>query len=751
MGIELPADLADVAARTGVKWPAADEDKMREVAQAWRDTGQKITTLISEADTTARAALSTTEGASADSARRHWGTFVQPDTGHLTRIAKGCTANADKLDHAANQIGEAKLAIVRELTPLAKNINVAQHAAQAGDHTALLGLDTAIKGVAANIANVQSTLVTAVQPASGVVMDTVEPIVSTNPGGHGQNLLAPVTNLVEGGGHGPGLVPAVADAVPGVVNPGGHGQSLLAPVTDLVDGAGHGSGLVPAVADAVPGVVNPGGQGPGLVPPVSDVVPGVGNPGGQHGPGVLPPVADVVPGVVNPIVDAVPGVGHQPGVLPPSAVIPPGHAGDFGPGGSAGPGLPGGPGHPAPPTQPPGGYGPGVQVPDPATGPIPIGRDAPTPPTGIPARPDHGVHLAGASALLDAPAPQQAPAQASPAVPAQPLANQPPAAPASPFAGGTAPPPPQAPPAAPVPPPQAASGQPAAQAPPQPQQQQAARGPVPFAVTAEPARQHAVMAASVPQSPQNQDQDQESLIALWLVRMFPIGHMPVATDRPARQLPPPPVEFDYAAGMRFEPNDHPQADLIDDAEALAWAVEGGDAVTSGPPAPADEITNDHDPLAGQNERDWARRFVVRAGHGRDTLDTEYAWPPSELFPEGATAPGEPEVLEPGTVVDRFGTPDGRVFAAADTSFAQRSLPPSHVYAEYRRYRVLKPLPVWRGISAAWFGQTGGGVRYRTTHPALDLIALGYLAEDISTEDISTEEISTGESARGDSS
>ncbi|WP_160096478.1 TNT domain-containing protein [Kibdelosporangium aridum] len=728
MGIELPAELADVAARTGVKWPVADEDKMREVAQAWRDTGQKITTLISEADTTARAALNTTEGASADSARRHWGTFVQPDTGHLTRIAKGCTANADKLDHAANQIGQAKLAIVRELTPLAKNINVAQHAAQAGDHTALLGLDTAIKGVAANIANVQSTLVTAVQPASGVVVDAVEPIVHTNPGGHGQNLLAPVTNLVDsavhGGSHGPGLVPAVADAVPGVVNP----------VVDAVPGVGssggqHGPGVVPPVADVVPGVVNP----------VVDAVPGVGNSGGQHGPGVIPPVADVVPGVVNPIVDAVPGVGnpgHQPGVLPPSAVIPPGHSGDYGPGGSAGSagsGAPGGPAHPAPPIQPPGGYGPDIRIPDPATGPIPmIGRDAPTPPAGIPARPDHGVHLAGASALLDAPAPQQAPAQGSPAIPAQPLANQPPAAPASPFAGGTAPPPPQAPPVAPVPPPQAGSGQPATQAPPQPQQQQAARGAVPFAVTAEPARhapQHAVMAAPVPQGAQNEDQDQESVIALWLVRMFPIGHMPVATGRPARQLPPPPVEFDYAAGMRFEPDDHPQAELIDDAEALAWAVEGGDAVTSGPPAPADEITSGHDPLAGQNERDWARRFVVRAGHGRDTLDTEYAWPPSELFPEGATAPGEPEVLEPGTVIDRFGTPDGRVFAAADTSFAQRSLPPSHVYAEYRRYRVLKPLPVWRGISAAWFGQTGGGVRYRTTHPALDLIALGYLAEE----------------------
>lgn len=693
MGIELPAELAGIAARTGVKWPAADEDKMREAAQAWRDTGQKINALISEADTTARSALNTTQGAGADSARQHWGKFVQPDTGHLTRIAKGCAANADRLDHAANQIGQAKVAIVRELTPLAKNVDVAE---RSGDPTALLGLDTAIKGAAANIANVQSTLVTAVQPASGVVMDTVEPIVNTNPGAHGGSLVD--TALL--GGQGP-LAP-VQDAVSGVVNPGGQGP--LGPVQDVVNPGGQGP-LAP-VHDAVSGVVNPGGHGP--------LPPGVVDPGG-HGPG-LPGV----PGVTDP-------GGRGPGVLP--GEVP---GGGFGPGHGGG----GAPGHagpdPAPGVVPPGGPGILPAPADPVTGPLPrIDHDAITPPSGF-QRPDHGVQIAGAAAVLDAPPPTQAPAaQASPAIPAQPPVNQPPAA-GSPFvSGGGAPPPPQAP----SPPPPAASAQPAAPPPPQQQaqaQQQAPRGPVPIAVTAEPVRQQAPQPAPMA-APAKPQEDQESTIALWLVRMFPLGHMPVAAARPARQLPPPPVEFDYAAGMRFEPHDHPESELIDDAEALAWALEGGDAVTSGPPVPADDVTADHDPLAGQNERDWSRRFVVRAGSGRDTMDTEYAWPPSELFPEGATAPGEPEVLGPGTVIDRFGTPEGRVFAAADTSFAQRALPPSHVHAEYRRYRVLKPLPVWRGISAAWFGQSGGGVRYRTTHPALDLIALGYLAEETGNE------------------
>jgi hypothetical protein len=69
-----------------------------------------------------------------------------------------------------------------------------------------------------------------------------------------------------------------------------------------------------------------------------------------------------------------------------------------------------------------------------------------------------------------------------------------------------------------------------------------------------------------------------------------------------------------------------------------------------------------------------------------------------------------------------------VFAADGTAFAQRSLPPAHKDGGYRRYRVVRPLPVWRAVSAAWFGQPGGGVRYRTTHSAIELVALGYLEE-----------------------
>jgi hypothetical protein len=208
-------------------------------------------------------------------------------------------------------------------------------------------------------------------------------------------------------------------------------------------------------------------------------------------------------------------------------------------------------------------------------------------------------------------------------------------------------------------------------------------------------------------------------LALFLVYLFPIGQLPTATSRPSRQLPPPPPDTDFAAGLRFPPHDHPDSHLIDDSHAPA-------GTTVHPGRMAAELAEGHDPLGGEHERDWDRRFLVRPA--TEDAKAEYAWPPGELFPEGGCADGEPIVLAEGTVIDRFGTPEGRVFSADGTPFARRSLPPDHLVAGYHRYRVTVDLPVWRTLSAPWFGQPGGGERYRAVYPAADLIALGYLME-----------------------
>ena len=250
-----------------------------------------------------------------------------------------------------------------------------------------------------------------------------------------------------------------------------------------------------------------------------------------------------------------------------------------------------------------------------------------------------------------------------------------------------------------------------------------------LAVSAMPPGPQAVAQVAGAVLPPREQRDDPTF--LFWVHMFPIGHMPVKSERPARQLPPPPVEVDFAAGLRFPPGDHPGHGQIQATPADRIPVPHKEGLPAEDPQ-VQQLAEGHDPLGGQHEREWDRRYLVRLGsvtaQGVSAAGREYAWPPGESYPEGGTAEGEPEVLAEGTVIDRFGSPRGRVFSAAGTAFANRSLPPEHLTAGYRRYRVVKPMPVWRAVSAAWFGQPGGGERYRATYSAIELVALGYLED-----------------------
>ncbi|WP_181771641.1 TNT domain-containing protein [Amycolatopsis pittospori] len=205
--------------------------------------------------------------------------------------------------------------------------------------------------------------------------------------------------------------------------------------------------------------------------------------------------------------------------------------------------------------------------------------------------------------------------------------------------------------------------------------------------------------------------ERESVIALFLVHMFPIGHLPVAMGKPARQLPLP--------GGGSGPLDHPEADVLDDQDALSHVSSGFRRSPTSPAAvPPEALTRGHDPWGGRSREDWEGRF---------TDETGLLWPPAELFPEGAIDPPTPVMLDVGTHLDRFGDRHGRVFAEDATLFSMRSLPPDQV-GGYRRYRVVRSLPVWRSVNAEWFGQPGGGVRYRAVFGADELVTLGFLAD-----------------------
>ncbi|HWD06518.1 MAG TPA: TNT domain-containing protein [Amycolatopsis sp.] len=184
--------------------------------------------------------------------------------------------------------------------------------------------------------------------------------------------------------------------------------------------------------------------------------------------------------------------------------------------------------------------------------------------------------------------------------------------------------------------------------------------------------------------------ERESVLALFLVHMFPIGHLPVAADRPALQLPVP----EPGRG----PFEHPDAGLLDDTETLEYVTRGlrrSPAPAAAPEAPA-ELFDGYEPGSCDDD------------------------PPP--------AAEEAVVLAVDTLIDRFGDEHGRVFAAEGTPFAQRSLPDSARYAGYRRYRVAKPVPMWRSAAPERSGPAGSGVRYRAVLAADELVTLGFLAD-----------------------
>ncbi|GHJ49251.1 hypothetical protein Cs7R123_65930 [Catellatospora sp. TT07R-123] len=119
--------------------------------------------------------------------------------------------------------------------------------------------------------------------------------------------------------------------------------------------------------------------------------------------------------------------------------------------------------------------------------------------------------------------------------------------------------------------------------------------------------------------------------------------------------------------------------------------------------------------------------VFLTQYGNDTK-TRYVYPPAlgyVLQPDGLPIKF-PQQLQPGTRVDRFGSPGtGQFLAPLGTPFAQRGLPPSNLntptpeiahedlvpLANYHVYCVLKPFGVDTGPIATWFAQPSLGTQY----------------------------------------
>jgi hypothetical protein len=83
------------------------------------------------------------------------------------------------------------------------------------------------------------------------------------------------------------------------------------------------------------------------------------------------------------------------------------------------------------------------------------------------------------------------------------------------------------------------------------------------------------------------------------------------------------------------------------------------------------------------------------------------WPPNRGFLKKPNR----AVLQPGSIVDRYGGTDGLFVAPRGTPFGNRSLPCEWANKDLNAYEVVKAIDVDAGISAPWFNQPGGGVQF----------------------------------------
>lgn len=84
------------------------------------------------------------------------------------------------------------------------------------------------------------------------------------------------------------------------------------------------------------------------------------------------------------------------------------------------------------------------------------------------------------------------------------------------------------------------------------------------------------------------------------------------------------------------------------------------------------------------------------------------WPENDGF----VSEPQSETLEPGTIVDRYGNPDGRFTADAGTAYEERSLPYDRDSQIHYEFEVASPVEVQQGETAPHFDQPGGGTQQR---------------------------------------
>lgn len=122
---------------------------------------------------------------------------------------------------------------------------------------------------------------------------------------------------------------------------------------------------------------------------------------------------------------------------------------------------------------------------------------------------------------------------------------------------------------------------------------------------------------------------------------------------------------------------------------------------------------------------FAQRYTAnRTAIERQLSQQQIKWPPNRGFLKDPSR----EVLKPGTMVDRYGYNGGTFVSPLGTPATMRSLAPGTTAKPYKKFRVIKPLPVDSGMAAPWFGEAGLGTQYDLPMSIEDAIKQGFIEE-----------------------
>ncbi|MEV7778254.1 toxin glutamine deamidase domain-containing protein [Kitasatospora sp. NPDC088351] len=129
MSRKLPEELAPLLARTGHRWPQADEDGLRKAAGLWRELGAEAERLGRRGGDSARRVTGENSGRAVEAFGEYWRAFSGGGKGHLDDAHSAAGLVAGAFDRAARAVDGCKADVVAALTELAAELKQAEEQA----------------------------------------------------------------------------------------------------------------------------------------------------------------------------------------------------------------------------------------------------------------------------------------------------------------------------------------------------------------------------------------------------------------------------------------------------------------------------------------------------------------------------------------------------------------------------------------------------------------------------------------------